>query len=167
VRGQSAAAGVEAPHRTDSSFLCHIGKASCQIGRIWLLRQFGTTLIVRLLFVVALLPQCSRYVRRSLGARPLEGGFPADPFLIEGLRLGAWRVLVKRGPAWRSGLANTLQLFALLAHVALEADVVVARVGIPRCVGCSRWASRPQPMQTATRLRKRSLLDDRAGPSPS
>jgi hypothetical protein len=27
---------------------------------------------------------------------------------MEGLRLGAWRVLVRRGPAWRSGLANTL-----------------------------------------------------------
>jgi hypothetical protein len=73
----------------------------------------------------------------------LRGDFQPIHFLMEWLRLGAWRVLGRRGPAWRSGLANTLHFFwALLAPVALEADVVGAYVGIPRSVGCSRWAWR-------------------------
>jgi hypothetical protein len=127
VRGQSASAGVVARHRTGSSFLYHIGKASCQIGRIWLLRRFGATLIVRLLFVVAWLPQCSRYVRRSLGARPLEGGFPADPFLMGcGLEPGGcWS---DGGPLGVAGwLTPSISFWAFLAHVPLEADVVPLR----------------------------------------
>ena len=65
-------------------------------------------------------------------------------------------MLVRRGPAWRSGLANTLQLFlALLAHVACIPRSVGCRAvhgvhavfsaGISRCVGIQHSHRRSRP----------------------